>query len=112
MRFRQAGTELECDGACVLLGKRSASEPGSQRFAVEKLHGEKINLALVGGSRMDLKKLAHIGMADFGGIAHLRRQSLAETGFRALKSNAPFQLFVHRFVNDAHTTLSHFAYNP
>src|SRR5579859_5061048 len=98
MRFGQAGAKLECDGTCVLLRERSTSEPGAQCFAVEKLHGEKINLALVGGSRMDLKKLAYIGVADFSCVTYFRRQPFAETGFRALKSDAPLQLFVHRFV--------------
>src|SRR2546421_6464524 len=50
-------------------------------------------------------------MADLARVAHLRRQPLPETGLGAFESDAPLQFFINRFVDDAHTSLSYFAYD-
>ena len=71
--------------------RRAASVSPSRNSMVRK------SISPLGGGRgVDLENLAHIGMADFAGVAHFRRQALAESALGALERDAAAQLFVLR----------------
>src|SRR5262249_29419726 len=56
-----------------------------------------------------LENLADIGMGDFAGIAHFRRQPLAITRLGAFDRDTAVQLFVYGLIDHAHSTLPYFA---
>src|SRR6478672_592749 len=67
MRFSEACAELPRDRTRVLFRQRRAAEPVGKRLAVEKLHGNKIDVPVLSGGRMDLEDFAYIRMADLAG---------------------------------------------
>ena len=89
-------------------GKAPRAKTLGERLAVDKLHGQKIEIALPRGGGMNFENLAYVGMADLAGVAYFRRQPFAETGLGALDGDTTLEPFVHGFINHSHSALRDF----
>ena len=109
--FSQTGAKLPRDRARFLQRQGSRAEAPFERLALEKLHCEKVDLSLFGGSCVNLEDFADIGVADFRRVARFRRQELLKIRLGRFDGDPALQLLVYRFVHDAHAAASHFAHD-
>ena len=90
--FSQTGAKLPRDRARFLQRQGSRAEAPFERLALEKLHCEKVDLSLFGGSCVDLENFTDIRVADFRRVARFRRQTLSKIRLGRFDGDPALQL--------------------
>src|SRR5262247_462064 len=80
-------------------------------FALEKLHGEEVNLASVRFGSVNLVDQADVRMTHFECAFQFRRQQALETELSRLNRDAHITFAINSFVNHAHPALADYAHN-